>query len=238
MTRRLSIRELPRVSACVAAAWVLILLSAQPGLAQEKSVRPGINKFWSKPDMEKAASILEQEHPTIYKYRHAIVAALGLKPGSDVADVGAGTGFIARLMAREVGPEGKVYAQEISQEALDYLMKEGEKEGIGNIVPVLGGHRSTNLAKASADVIVTIRVYHHFEYPMDMLASIKAALRPDGRFVVIDRERIKGVSTEHDYGHWRAGKGTFTDEILDAGLVLEKEIPLIPRFYYLVFASR
>ena len=94
------------------------------------------------------------------------------------------------------------------------------------------------LAEASADVIVTIRVYHHFEYPVDMLASIKAALRPEGRFVVIDRERIKGVSTEEDYEHWRAGKGTFSDEILDAGFALEKQIPLIPGFYYLVFAHR
>ena len=240
MAKRTLIRHHAGFCRYLGAALVLVLLCALPqhGLAQEKSVRPGINEFWQKPDMEKAASMLEQKYPTIYKYRHAIVAALGLEPGRDVADVGAGSGFIAQLMAREVEPEGKVYAQEISQEALDYVMKQAEKEGIANIVPVLGDSRSSKLAKASVDVIVTIRVYHHFEYPEDMLASIKTALRPEGRFVVIDRERIKGVSTPETYEHWRAGKGTISDEILDAGFVLEKEIPLIPGIYYLVFAHR
>lgn len=241
MTYRSAIAPQSRIfAAFLAPAVLLILVSASPraALAQEKSVRPGINEFWQKPDMEKAASMLEEKYPTIYKYRHAIVAALGLQPGQDAADVGAGSGFIARMMAREVAPNGKVYAQEISQEALDYLVAQAEQEGAANLVPVLGDHRSAKLPESSADLIVTVRVYHHFEYPMDMLASIKAALRPEGRFVVIDRERIKGVSTEEHYEHWRAGKGTISDEILDAGFVLEKEIPLIPGFYYLVFTHR
>ena len=221
-------------------ALVPILLALGSAFAQERSVKPGINDRFEKPDMEEVVSLMEQEHSVIYKYRHAIVAALGLEPGSAVADVGAGTGFIAQLLARDVGPEGKVFAVEISQESLDYIMKEAEKEGHANIAPVLGEHRTTNLSRDSADVIVTIRTYHHFEYPVDMLESIKAALRPEGRFVVIDRERIKGVTmtSEEDFEHWRAGKGTITDEILDAGFVLEKELPLIPDFYYLVFKER
>lgn len=227
-----------QLRAGVAAALVLMFLSNNPAFAQEKSVRPGINDHWEKPDMDEAVSLLEREHPRIYKYQHAIVAALGLEPGSDVADVGAGTGFIARLLAHEVGSEGKVYAVEISQEHLDHIMKEAEKEGITNIAPVLGKHRTTSLSSDSVDVIVTIRTYHHFEYPMDMLESVKAALRPEGRFVVIDKERIKGVTSEQDFEHFRAGKGTITDEILDAGFVLEKELPLIPDFYYLVFKER
>ncbi len=217
---------------------LLSLLAVSPGLAQEESVRPGINERWETPDMAAAAVLLEQEYPRIYKSRHAIVAALGPEPGSNFADLGAGSGFIALLLAREVGSEGKVYAVDISRESLDYIMKEAEKEGIRNIVPVLGEHRTTNLPRDSVDVIVTIRTYHHFEYPIDMLASIKAALRPEGRFVVIDPERIKGVTDEETFEHFRAGKGTVTDEILDAGFILEKDLPLIPEFYYLVFRHR
>jgi hypothetical protein len=56
--------------------------------------------------------------------------------------------------------------------------------------------------------------------------------------VVIDHERIKGVSSDWHYEHWRAGKGAFTDEILDAGFVLEKELPLLPDHYFLVFRER
>lgn len=217
---------------------LVILVLGGSALAQDESVRPGVNEFWQKPDMEKAVDLLERENPTIFKYRYAIVAALGLEPGAAVADVGAGTGFIARLLAREVAPGGVVYAQEISQEALDHIITEAAKQGVTNIEPVLGGHRSTKLTADSVDAIVTIRVYHHFEYPVEMLASIKAALRPDGRFVVIDHERIKGVSSDREYAHFRAGKGTFTDEILDAGFVLEKELPLLPDHYFLVFRER
>ena len=220
------------------AVLVLMLVVGGSALAQEESVRPGFNEFWEKPDMEKAVDLLERKHPTIFKYRYAIVAALGLQPGAAVADVGAGTGFIATLLAQEVAPGGVVYAQDISQEALDHILKQAAEQGITNIEPVLGGHRSTKLAADSVDAIVTIRVYHHFEYPAKMLASIKAALRPNGRFVVIDHERIKGISSDWQYEHWRAGKGAFTDEILDAGFVLEKELPLLPEHYFMVFRER
>jgi len=220
------------------AALVLILVFGSSALAQDKSIRPGINEFWEKPDMEQAVDLLEREHPIIFEYRHAIVAALGLERGAAVADVGAGTGFLAMLLARAVAPRGVVYAQDISQEALDHVVKEAARQGITNIEPVLGGHRSTKLAADSVDVVITVRVYHHFEYPVKMLASIKAALRPDGRFVVIDHERIKGVSSDQHYEHFRAGKGTFTDESLDAGFVLEKELPLLPDHYFLVFRER
>jgi predicted methyltransferase len=71
------------------------------------------------------------------------------------------------------------------------------------------------------------------------LASIEAALRPGGRFVVIDYERIRGVTILEDYEHMRAGKGTFTDEIVDAGFVLSEEIPLLPEnLYFLIFEKR
>ncbi len=101
----------------VQVALVPILLSLGPAFAQERSVNTGINDPFEKPDMEEVVSLMEREYSVIYKYRHAIVAALGLEPGSAVADVGAGTGFIAQLLARDVGPGGKVYAVEISRRA-------------------------------------------------------------------------------------------------------------------------
>ena len=61
-----------------------------------------------------------------------------------MARVEAGSGFIALLLAREVGSEGKVYAVDISRESLDYIMKE-EEGGVRDIVPVLREHRTTNL---------------------------------------------------------------------------------------------
>ncbi len=123
-------------------AW---MCAASFALPQEASVKPGINERYADPDMNRIEAVLEREDRAIYKYRHAIVAALALELGMDVADVGAGTGFIARLMAREIGLNGKVYAVEISPQAVDYLRDAASKEGVDNLLPVLGESRSTTL---------------------------------------------------------------------------------------------
>src|SRR5262245_55094208 len=79
-------------------------------IAQEKSVRPGINKPFENPDVKEYVGKFEVESRDIFLERKAIVAACKLKPGMSVADVGAGTGLFTRLFAGEVGPDGKVYA--------------------------------------------------------------------------------------------------------------------------------
>ena len=219
------------------ASFVLMAIPAAT-TAQEQSVKPGINDRWEDPDLDGIVSLLEREDRSIYKYRHAIVAALGLEPGMEAADVGSGTGFLTLLMAREVGPEGKVYAGDIAQKSLDFIAKRATEQGIANLETVLGTHRSTNLRPASVDLLLVCDTYHHFEYPEDMLASIRQALRRDGRFVIVDFERVKGATPDFFLEHVRAGKGTFTDELRDAGFELEKEIPLMKGQYFLVFRKR
>jgi ubiquinone/menaquinone biosynthesis C-methylase UbiE len=219
---------------------VVLLLAAvvHPALAQQTQ-KEGV-AFWSKPDMEEAVRRMEVDNPTIYRYRHAIVAALWLEPGSTAADVGAGTGFVTRLMADQVGTTGTVYAQDISQESLDYNVALAREEGLSNLEPVLGDSHTTGLAESSLDLVVTIRSYHHYEHPEETVASIRRALRPDGRFVVIGPERIRGVTESKRFARVRAGKGTFTDEIVDAGFKLSREVPLFANgeFYFLVFEKR
>jgi ubiquinone/menaquinone biosynthesis C-methylase UbiE len=219
------------------ASFVLMAIPATT-TAQEQSVKPGINDRWEDPDLDDNLSLLEAEDRDIYKYRHAIVAALGLEPGMEAADVGSGTGFITLLMAREVGPDGKVYAGDIAQKSLDFIAERAAEKGIANLETVLGTHRSTNLKPASVDLLLVSDTYHHFEYPADMLASIRQALRREGRFVIIDFERVSGVTGDFMVEHVRAGKGTFTDELRDAGFELEKEIPLLKDQYFMVFRKR
>ena len=214
-------------------------LAATIAAAQENRVLdPSVNERFRNPDVEAVVESLEREARPVFKYRHAIVAAMGLQAGDDVADVGAGSGFMARLMAREVAPEGQVYAVDIAQDTIDHIEDAAREEGITNVKGILGGERTTHLPPDSVDLVLVCDTYHHFEYPTDTLASIAAALRPQGRLVLIDYERIRGVTSESRYEHLRAGKGTFTDEIKDAGFDLEKELPLVPESYYLVFRKR
>ncbi len=70
------------------------------------------------------------------------------------------------------------------------------------------------------------------------MASVAQALRHEGRLAVVDYERIRGLTPESRYEHLRDGKGTFTDEIKDAGFMLEKDLPLVPNQYYFVFRKR
>jgi predicted methyltransferase len=210
------------------------LLSAQ----QAPAVDPTINERFKNPDVEAVAESLERDSRPVYKYRLAIVAALGLKPGDDVADVGAGSGFFSRLMAQEVAPDGLVYAVDIAQATIDHIEQAAKEEGLTNIKAILGGERTTHLPPDSVDLVFICDTYHHFEYPEDMMTSIAAALRPDGRLVVVDYERIRGVTPDSRYQHLRAGKGTVTDEIQDAGFDLEKDLPLVPETYYLMFKKR
>ena len=208
--------------------------------AQEESVRPGVNDGYRDPDVEVWRSRLEAEDRAIFKYRHAIVAILGLEPGMSVADVGAGTGFLTQMIAREVGAEGKVYAVDVVEEFLDLIAADAERAGNENLVTVLGDQKTTKLESGVADLILVCDAYHHFEFPQHTLASLHQALRPSGTLVVVDFERIEGKSAPFALGHIRAGKGTFTDEIKNAGFELEREIPLMEDEgqYVLVFTKR
>jgi ubiquinone/menaquinone biosynthesis C-methylase UbiE len=207
---------------------------------QETSVRPGINDAYRDPDVEQWVDRLEADDRAIFKFRHAIVATLGLEPGMEVADIGAGTGFISLLIAAEVGPDGRVFAEDVVPEFVEHIAAAARKEGLGNVTTVLGDHKSTRLQPASIDLALVSDVYHHFEFPRPMLESLHSALRAGGRLVVIDFERVEGVSPQFAIEHVRAGKGTVTDEIKNGGFDLIRVVPLMEREgqYYLEFHKR
>jgi SAM-dependent methyltransferase len=127
---------------------------------------------------------------------------------------------------------------DIAQDLLDHVVSTADADGLSNVVPVLGDQHTTNLQPDSVELALVCDVYHHFEFPSDSLASIHQALRDDGLLVVVDFERVVGVSADFQLTHVRAGKGTVTDEIKNTGFDFVKEIPLIPDQYYLVFRKR
>jgi ubiquinone/menaquinone biosynthesis C-methylase UbiE len=226
------------LAAVLAVAASLGVCARAPG--QETSVRPGINDAYRNADVDQWVDRLEADDRAIYKYRHAIVAALALEPGMEVADIGAGTGFLTLLIAAAVGPEGRVFAQDVVPEFVEHIATAAKKEGLTNVTTILGDQKSTRLAPGSIDLALISDVYHHFEFPQPMLESLHAALREGGRLVVIDFERVEGVSTSFAIEHVRAGKGTVTDEIKNGGFELVREVPLMEREgqYYMEFRRR
>ncbi len=205
--------------------------------AQEKSVKPGINDAFKNPDINKYLKTFEGESREIYQQRQKIVSVCGLRPGMIVADIGAGTGLFTRLFAQEVGPEGKVYAVDISEKFLAYIERTCREAGLRNVITVQGSDVSPNLPSNSVDLVFICDTYHHFEYPFRMMTAIHKALKPRGRVVLIDFHRIPGKSSEWVLGHVRAGQEVFEKEILSCGFRKvreEKEIGLKEN-YCLIF---
>ncbi len=200
-------------------AAALAALAACAAAEPERSVRPGANDRFLAGDLDvgRYVEIFEGESRELAARRDAIVAALALRPGMAVADVGAGTGLFVGPFARAVGAGGKVYAVDISPAFVEHLRSRAKQRGLDQVTARLGSDRSAQLPDASVDLVFLADTYHHFEYPRSMLASLRGALRPGGILVVVDFERVPGVSRDWILEHVRAGKGEFTREIEAAG---------------------
>jgi ubiquinone/menaquinone biosynthesis C-methylase UbiE len=211
----------------------LLLLVSCRAFAQGAS--PEINAQYQNPDFGLWQRNLETEGREVYEKRVAILDAVGLKPGQAVADVGAGTGLFTRLFAGRVGPQGRVYAVDIAAEFIRGNLRRARAEGHRNVVGIESSQSDTRLPGASVDVVFVCDAYHHFEDPAAMLASIRRALRPGGTLVIVDFERIPGVSPDWIFKHVRAGKETFRREIEAGGFRFAGEVKLMRENYFLRF---
>jgi len=114
------------------------------------------------------------------------IAALGLKPGMVVADIGAGSGYYASRMARQVGPTGKVFATDIQPGMIELLNRRIASEGLTNVTTVLGGMDDPSLPAKSIDLAIMVDVYHELQQPQLFLQRLKASFKPDGRLVLVE----------------------------------------------------
>jgi ubiquinone/menaquinone biosynthesis C-methylase UbiE len=220
---------------CLCAALISI-----PSNAQEKSVRPGINKPFENPDVKDYLEKFEGESREIAAHSKEIVAACKIKPGMVIADVGAGTGLFTRKFATEVGSKGKVFAVDISKTFLEYIEKACKEKEIKNVETILCDQFSTKLPPKSVDLVFICDTYHHFEFPQKTMQSIHEALRPGGQVILIDFQRIEGKSTDlirqlWILSHVRAGKEVFVREITSSGFKMVGEENFLKENYLVRF---
>ena len=115
-----------------------------------------------------------------------IFAALGLREGMTVCEVGAGDGRLSVAAARRVGTSGRVYTTELGEERIKALRENVTKSGFDNITVVEGAATRTNLPDGACDALFLRNVYHHFAEPAAMNQSIRAAMKPGARIAVVD----------------------------------------------------
>ena len=170
----------------------------------------GIGKFYMGREIahvmgHEAADWLERPERQKEERTDLLVPALKLKPGDAVADIGCGSGYYTRRLAKVVAEpltpslspsdgervaegrlRGIVYAVDIQQEMLDLLTNKLAAEKIFNVKPVLGTITDPKLPAASADLILLVDVYHEFDHPFEMVAAMCRALKPGGRIVFVE----------------------------------------------------
>ncbi len=217
---------------------ILLLTLTSVWAAAEQNINPGINDHYRNPQWERWVDVFERDGREVYDRRHDILQALAIEPGTTVADIGAGTGLFTRLFAREVGPQGRVYAVDITPTFVDNVVRRAGEQGLGNVTGIINTPRDVLLPEAAVDLAFISDTYHHFEYPISTMRSLHRALKPGGEVVVIDFKRIPGVSNPWVLGHVRAGKEAFIREIESAGFVLEEERDFMATQYYLRFRKR
>lgn len=215
--------------------WILLL--PIPAFALEQSVVPGINLSYENADPAYWRSIFEREQREVYARRMDILKALNLKPGQDVADVGAGTGFFSLLFADAVKPEGQVYAVDITPSFVKAIEQRAAGAALKNIVPVLNTPYSVELPESSIDLVFISDTYHHFEYPQSTLYSIHHAMRAEAKLVVIDYKTESEHANPWVMRHVRPSEEDVVREISAAGFKLETRLDLMETQYFLVFVK-
>lgn len=220
---------------------LLLLIITSSTIAQDASVKPGINDKFLDPklNVEEWTKKFETESREIFHQRDKIVAETGLKPGMAMADIGAGTGLFTLHFAQAVGESGKVYAVEIAKNFIEHIKARAANAHASNVQTVLGTGKSVELPEASIDLAFICDVYHHFEYPQTTLATLHKALKPGGTLVLIDFKRIPGQTSDFIMKHVRAGQEVFEAEITAAGFEKTGEVKdLLKENYFVRFTRK
>ncbi len=206
--------------------------------ADAPGARPEINQPYHNPDFQEWVERFERPGREVYDRRHVIVEAVGLWRGAAVADVGAGTGLFTRLFARAVGPEGKVYAVDISREFVRNIQRLARAEGLANVEGIVNTQTDVRLPPGSIDIAFICDTYHHFEQPKPTLASIRHALRPGGVLIIVDYRRVEGQSSAWIIGHVRADQQAVIREVEAEGFRFVEEKGFLRENYFLRFVRK
>jgi ubiquinone/menaquinone biosynthesis C-methylase UbiE len=206
---------------------ILALVVCWPVYAQVGQTE-GINDSYKGKnlDVREWVNRLEVEGREAFDLRREIVAAIELKPGQAVADVGAGTGLFVPLLANAVGTQGKVYAIDIAPRFIEHIDAKTRDAGLTQVKTVLSNEKSIELPAESVDVVFACDAYHHFVHYQAMLASIRKALKPGGQFVVVDFDVESKSLNPSMVEHVGKTKGEFRRQITDAGFKFAEDLTL------------
>ena len=188
---------------------VFVAVNAQN---QSKEAAPPAQKSDPAPQLERKTARSWTGSPLQFEYANRdrtlkipqVLRALKIEKGSHVADVGAGGGWLSTRLARQVGPKGVVYAEEILPRYVSFLQQRARRENLPQMKTVLGTTSDPKLPK-NLDAVIILNAYHEFDKPLDMLGKIKNSMKVGARLGFIERDS-PALRAEAEAAYRQTGK--------------------------------
>jgi len=162
-------------------------------------------------------------------------AQLQIKPGMAVCDMGCGNGYHTLPLAEMVGDKGTVYAVDVQPEMIEMLKENIARKGLKNIIPINSSYSDPKLPPNTCDLILLVDVYHEFSHPVQMLAGMRAALKPGGQLVLVEfraEDHNVPIKPEH-----KMSKAQITKEMNANGFQLTRQYDGLPWQHLMFFGK-
>jgi ubiquinone/menaquinone biosynthesis C-methylase UbiE len=168
-----------------------------------------------------------------------LVKAMQLEPGMTVADIGTGAGYMLPFLSRAVGAGGRVLAEDIQDDFLSKARAHAADAKLGNVDFIKGTEKNPSLPAASVDVALALDSYHHYDYPREMLAGLRAGLKPGGRLVIVEYYRSPtAMPNGRAMEHIRLDKPDVIKEVEANGFHLVSQREQIKDSQYMLIFTR
>jgi ubiquinone/menaquinone biosynthesis C-methylase UbiE len=219
--------EIPALNRIVA---LLLLCALSPLSAQQQN---SVHRLFPPSDL----GLLDAPDRDLWQRPDLIMDAMGIADGSVVADIGAGSGWFTIRLARRVGPQGLVYAEDVQQEMINAISRRVSREGFNNVQAKLGTINDPKLPTQSLDAALLVDSFHEVDEKdrVTMLANLAKALKPSGRLGIIDF-RLDGTGPG-PAPEERVSPDVVVNAANAAGLKLIRQEPFLEYQYFLIFGK-
>jgi ubiquinone/menaquinone biosynthesis C-methylase UbiE len=217
---------------------VILTLLFSPGVsaAQDAVKRDAQQMHRLHRDPKAYIGALEDPKRDAYQKPHEVLAALNIRPGEVIADIGAGSGYFAFRLAHQVGEKGKVYAVDVSPDMILHINRRIRDTKSTNVVTILADPDDPLLPDQSVNRFFICNVWHHVENQTKYLSLLKKMLKPDGEVVMIDfhkKELPVGPPLQV-----KIAREDLITQMETNGFRLKQEYGFLPYQYFLVFAPK
>jgi ubiquinone/menaquinone biosynthesis C-methylase UbiE len=174
------------------------------------------------------------EDREVWQPPEQIMDVVGVRAGMRIGEAGAGEGYLTFHLARRVGGRGIVYANEISEGDLETIRNRAQREGVTNIVTVLGETEDPLFPENDLDMVIMVYVLHHLDRPIEFLQNLEGYLKPDAPVVIVE----KNTDTKRSHPPQFMTNRQILETIEESGYELERTEDFLPRDTIYIYRVR